>query len=572
MTESRRLPSTRVPSTPYRRAIPPSTDTLRLDGNEGARPSNELLKNLASRDVSLIRDYPDLAGLERAIAERNGVDVQQVVVTAGADDAIDRVCRAFLEPGRELLVPIPTFELIHRFAATAGGTVATVSWSESFPADELVANIRETTAVVAVVSPNNPTGLVATEQDLWRVASAAESAYVLLDLAYVEYADEDFATSALEFDNVIVARTFSKAWGLAGCRVGYLVTQPEIANVLRNAGNPYPVSALSIAVVLDRLEMAESEMESHVTTVRDERKRLMEFLDQHGVSSPPSEGNFVFAEFGVRTSFVFEALKSLGVLVRFFPHREETRTGLRISLPGNEKDFAKLIEALELCLNPQALLFDMDGVLANVENSYRRCTLETARSFGLDIERRDLEQAVLAGDANNDWILTQRLLASNGIEVTFDEIYERYQSLYIGTKDSPGLRESESLIVDRSALEELAKKYPLAVVTGRPRDEAAWFLEHVGISDLFNTTVCLEDGPNKPDPTPVRIALERLGLERAWMVGDTPDDIRAASAAGVLPIGTIAPAADPESNSEALIGSGAVAIIDNVAALPEMLP
>jgi HAD superfamily hydrolase (TIGR01548 family) len=229
-------------------------------------------------------------------------------------------------------------------------------------------------------------------------------------------------------------------------------------------------------------------------------------------------------------------------------------------------------ERLNAKLRPQALLFDLDGVIANVENSYRRCTLETERSFGLKLERSDLEQRLLAGNANNDWIMSQQILSENGIEIAFDDLYERFQSFYLGTGGIPGLRESETLLVDRSVLEELADRLPLAVVTGRPRDEAHWFLERCSIARLFAATVCLEDGPNKPDPTPVRLALERLGVERAWMIGDTPDDIRAASAAGVLPLGILAPGADVNRTPSALEDAGAVAILTNVSSLLQLLP
>ena len=572
MTKSRSYPTTRVPTDPYRRVTPPDRNTLRLDGNEGDRPTADLLEALASKDVSLLRDYPDLTALQSRIAARHGVDPARVVVTAGADDAIDRLCRAYLEPGRELLVPLPTFEMIHRFAAAAGGRVATVAWRDAFPADDLIARIGDDTALVAIVSPNNPTGLTASAADLERIATAAESAYVLLDHAYVEYASEDLTAAALQYENVMVARTFSKAWGLAGCRVGYLIAAPEIANVIRNAGNPYPVSALSVAVVLERLERGETAVKTHTDRIVAERDRLRAHLDSRGVFSPPSEGNFVFAELGGRARFVYDGLAHCGVLVRFFPHREEISTGLRISLPGSEPDFVRLIGALDLCLAPEALLFDMDGVLADVENSYRRCTLETARSFGLSLDRKELERAVLAGDANNDWILTERLLAARGIEVSFDDVYERYQQLYLGTETTPGLRETETLLVPRETLRSLAARMPLGVVTGRPAEEARWFLDHAGIADLFAATVCLEDGPNKPDPAPVRLALERLGVSRAWMIGDTPDDIRAASGAGVLPIGTIAPGGDPAANATALKPAGAVTILDNVASITELLP
>lgn len=544
---------------------------LRLDGNEGDRPPGLLLRALGAQDARLLREYPDLSELERVIAALHGLEPDHVVVTAGADDAIDRVCRAYLEPGRELLVPVPTFEMIHRFAATAGGTVVTVPWRDSFPTAEMIAGIGPNTALVTIVSPNNPTGLVATATDLEQIAEAAESAYVLLDHAYVDYATEDLTPAALEYENVMVVQTFSKAWGLAGCRVGYLLARPEVANVVRNAGNPYPVSALSIAVVAERLRTGEASVMRHVGSIRDELARLRIHLEELGVSSPLSEGNFVFAELGDRAQFVYDGLAWCGVQVRYFPHREETKNGLRISLPGNEQDFLRLTQALDKCLAPEALLFDMDGVLANVDGSYRRCTLETARSFGLDLEKEDLERAVMAGDANNDWVLTQRLLAENGIEVSFDEIYERYQELYLGTEDSPGFRESETLLVERPVLQELADRLPLGIVTGRPREEAQWFLERAGIDDLFATTVCLEDGPNKPDPKPVRLALERLGVERAWMIGDTPDDIRAAAGAGVMPIGIPPSGSDSTGISTALTDAGAVTVIDDVAVMKGML-
>ena len=356
MTVSKSYPTTRVPKDPYRRATPPARSTLRLDGNEGDYPPSLLLRQLASLETAALRDYPDASDLEREIAIRFGVEPERVVITAGADDALDRVCRAYLEPGRKLLVPVPTFEMIHRFAAAAGGSVATVPWGNSFPTEALIANIDQQTALVAIVSPNNPTGLVATAADLERVAVAATSSYVLLDHAYIEYADVDLTEAALAFENVIVARTFSKAWGLAGCRVGYAIAPPQVANVIRNAGNPYPVSALSIAAVTERLRIGEAAMNTHAARIRNERERLSDHLDSLGVSSPPSQGNFLFAELGDRARWVYDGLVSCGVLVRFFPHREETRTGLRISLPGNEGDFAKLTKALDICLTPDANL------------------------------------------------------------------------------------------------------------------------------------------------------------------------------------------------------------------------
>jgi HAD superfamily hydrolase (TIGR01549 family) len=115
------------------------------------------------------------------------------------------------------------------------------------------------------------------------------------------------------------------------------------------------------------------------------------------------------------------------------------------------------------------------------------------------------------------------------------------------------LREREVLIPRRELLEQLAARRPLAIVTGRPRAEAEWFLERAGVARLFATVVTMEDAPAKPNPAPVRLALERLGVRRAWMVGDTPDDMHAAAQAGVLPFAVAAPGDEaPEGGARAL--------------------
>ncbi len=179
---------------------------------------------------------------------------------------------------------------------------------------------------------------------------------------------------------------------------------------------------------------------------------------------------------------------------------------------------------------------------------------------------------VLAGDANNDWVLTQRILAGRGVEASLEAITEVYQHVYLGTSTSAGLRESERLLVARDLLSSLADRLPLAIVTGRPREEAEWFLEKEGLTDLFQAVICLEDGPLKPDPAPVRTAVSRLGVERTWMVGDTPDDIRAAAGASVVPIGIVAPGPDPATSAAALREAGAATVLAAIDDLMELIP
>jgi len=211
-------------------------------------------------------------------------------------------------------------------------------------------------------------------------------------------------------------------------------------------------------------------------------------------------------------------------------------------------------------------------VLADVSGSYRGAIIGTAQSFGVDLSPMDIQRAKDAGDANNDWILTQRLLREKGIESPLEEVTARFQRFYLGAENEPGLRERERLIPTMQMLRSLRDRVRLAIVTGRPRAEAEWFLERFGIADLFETLVCMEDAPAKPSPAPVRLAMERLGVSRAWMVGDTPDDVVAARLACALPIGVLAPGQDFEGAKSVLNACGAAEVMVSLDKMEELWP
>jgi histidinol-phosphate aminotransferase len=560
------------PEAAYRRPAPPP-GVLKLDGNEGALPPRALLETLAGLDPELLRRYPDVSVLEAALAVQFGVSPDRVIVTAGADDAIDRVCRAFLAPGRTMLLPDPTFEMLNRYAALAGGELVPVSWRrEPFPVDDFVGRLDARTSVIAVVSPNNPTGAVASLSDVRRLAGAAPAALVLLDHVYVEYASADLTAGVLDLPNVLVVRTLSKAWGLAGCRVGYALGGARVVATLRAAGGPYPVAAPSLSLALARLAGGEASLRPHVAAVRAERRVLTRRALALGLEAWPSQANFVLVECGRRAAFLATALAALGVLVRDFPGRPGLETALRITLPGQPDEFARLLAALDTALAPDALLLDLDGVLADVTDSQTAAIVATARSFGVAVTPDEVAAERRAGDAANDWAVTQRLVARRGVSAALAAVTACYQALYLGADGAPALRERERLIPERGVLERLAARHPLAIVTGRPRLEAEWFLTRAGIAHLFPVIVCMEDAPGKPDAAPVRLALSRLGVQSAWLVGDTPDDARSAAAAGALPLGVVAPGDDPGVTAAALEAVGAARVLGSVADLLELLP
>ncbi|GAB5372711.1 hypothetical protein AAMO2058_001688400, partial [Amorphochlora amoebiformis] len=225
---------------------------------------------------------------------------------------------------------------------------------------------------------------------------------------------------------------------------------------------------------------------------------------------------------------------------------------------------------------PRAVLFDMDGVLADVSGSYRVATLETAKAFGVSATEEDIDVIKAKGDANNDWVVTHRLILAkdNKSKVKYEEVRDKFQELYLGKDGKNGLRDTESLIPETKLLRRIAEKYPVAIVTGRPRDEADYFLKLHNLSDIFpqDLRICMEDGPPKPSPAPIIKALQKLGIEAApdlgvsYMIGDTVDDIRAAKDAGcdVLGLGFVPPGKNPLKVSRSLFGAGAVRVMESM--------
>ena len=212
---------------------------------------------------------------------------------------------------------------------------------------------------------------------------------------------------------------------------------------------------------------------------------------------------------------------------------------------------------------PDGLLFDLDGVIADVRESYLRCIIETAADLGCVVSESDVETAKRRGRANNDWVLTRELLLEHGIRVDLDEVTRIFQNRYLESSGRPGARERERLLAPTEVLQSLTTRYPSAIVTGRPRDEAEWFLGRFDISQCFRSVVAMEDAPLKPAPAGVLLAMKRLGITRPWMLGDTPDDMTAATAAGVVPVG-VTSIIENEETRRALIDSGARLVISNI--------
>lgn len=512
---------------------------LDLSRNEGRSTITTI--DLGPEDLAAATSrYPDTTRLAEAVAARHRLPADRVLMTAGGDDALFRCLIA--SAGRAVVATKPTFEMVRRYAAQLETPLIEVPWWDGdFPVDGFLSEAAGSPGLAVLVSPNNPTGNVATQADLRKVSDAYP--LVVLDAAYEEFADDGLTAAALEMGNVVVIRTLSKAFGLAGLRVGYLLGPADTVRRLAGFGSPYSVSALSAALATDALSSGLSDADEFAAGVTRRRERLTALLDELGCEPLPSQGNFVLAT-AVDPSWLVPAAASLGIGLRSFADRRELARCVRITVPATEEDFVRLERVLRSVLAPQALLFDMDGVLAEVKDSYRAAIVATAATFGVTVGEGDIAAAKARGNASDDWEVTRGLCAAAGVDIPFETVRERFEMLYQGGGGRDGLKMRERLLVTPQMLESWSKRFLLGVVTARPRRDAVEFLDRLEIGGFFSTVVTREDAASKPDPAPVRLALSRLGVERGWMFGDTVDDVTAARGAGVVPIGVVVPGDD----------------------------
>lgn len=222
----------------------------------------------------------------------------------------------------------------------------------------------------------------------------------------------------------------------------------------------------------------------------------------------------------------------------------------------------------------KALLFDLDGVLVDVAASYRRAVDMTVRHFsGTGIDPRGIQGYKDRGGLNNDWDLTLAVLADRGISADREAVVGVFQGFYLG-EDFDGLIRDEKWLADPAVLKSLAGGFATGIVTGRPRPETCHTLGLFEARSFFRVVVTMDDlppGRGKPDPLGIRLALSCLGLKEGFYAGDTVDDMAAARAAGLVPIGVALPPEGKDGQEARLLEAGAARVIADINRIGEVL-
>jgi histidinol-phosphate aminotransferase len=297
---------------------------LRLDFNEntsGCSPS--ALRALAGIDGETVARYPDVATAEMAIAAAYGHSPASALLTNGVDDALLLLALTVLEPGTEAIIPEPGFAMYRFYAAQLGARVVAVPFRRSpreFVTDcaALDRAVTPRTRIIFIASPNNPTGHLTPAADLLALAQRWPDILICVDEAYAEFVADDatgLLPCVLRQPNLVVTRTFSKAYGLAGARLGCLFAHPDLLPVLRKAHSPYSVSTLAAACGAAAVD-DKAWVRAYRREVIASRALLQTTLDELAIPYWCSAANFVLCDAGTRARELTAGLRSRGVLVR----------------------------------------------------------------------------------------------------------------------------------------------------------------------------------------------------------------------------------------------------------------
>ena len=247
----------------------------------------------------------------------SAVQPEQVVLTNGVDEAIHVLFETFLDAGDELLLPVPTYTMYEVYASATDARVISVQASEDlqFPFDRLLSAITPRTKIIAIANPNSPSGSIATRAQIIELARRAPQAVVLVDEAYFHFYGDTVIDLIDTLPNLVVARTFSKAYGLAGLRLGLLAGPVGLMQWIRRVLSPYSVNSLALACLPPALEDL-AYLNWYVGEVLAARSDFEAALDAVGMRHWPSHANFVLVYIGAQHAEFVRLMSAGGVLVR----------------------------------------------------------------------------------------------------------------------------------------------------------------------------------------------------------------------------------------------------------------
>ncbi len=319
---------------------------IRLDFNENTTGcSAAARKALARLTAKQIATYPEYAAPTRRLARYFRVHPEELLLTNGGDDALRVFFDTFVEPRTSVLICEPTFPMYRYYAEIAGARVQVLRYGANmeFPLDQAVAALRKKPCVFFLANPNNPTGTLVPAAAIRKLLRVATHTVVVLDEAYAEFSPESTVSWIRHYPHLFVARTFSKAEGMAGLRLGAVIGQRDSLSLVRRAMPPFPVNAAALAAGVAAVEERKT-IARYIRNVKRLRTWFARELQKRNVRVYPSSANFLLADFGKAGPAFFRKLERHNILVRERSH--DLGPGfVRITI-GTESELKKLLRLL----------------------------------------------------------------------------------------------------------------------------------------------------------------------------------------------------------------------------------
>jgi histidinol-phosphate aminotransferase len=309
--------------------------------------------------LELVTRYPQVYAdsLKQALATYIGTDIEHVVTGCGSDDVLDSAIRAFGQPGDRIAIPDPSFAMLPAFARMNELEPVLVPLDEDYAID-VKRMLGAQAKIIYICSPNNTTGTLESRSSIERLAAETDG-LVIVDEAYAEFAGENSIPLLDSYPNVVIVRTMSKAFGLAGLRVGYAVGSPEVIAEVEKSRGPYKVNAMAAAAAIAALTSGMEWVTAHIALAVENRGRITQRLRELGLDATPSAANFVFVPIE-NASAIAASMRRSGVAVRPFSDLPLVSDALRKS--GGS--------ALRISVGPSE---QIEAALAALETARREC-------------------------------------------------------------------------------------------------------------------------------------------------------------------------------------------------------
>ncbi len=296
---------------------------IKLASNENPLGPSPLALKAIRRVLPQIHRYPDGSGyyLKQALSQLLGLSADQILLGNGSNEIIELALKTFMKPGFEVISPVPSFLVYEKAVQALGGKSILVPLKRfRIDLEAILSRIGPRTQIIIINNPNNPTGTTIRKKEWeWFLRSVPDRILILLDEAYIDFVEDKDCPSGLHYidsgKNLIVFRTFSKAYGLAGLRIGYGLAQPELTDYVNRVRQPFNVNSLAQAAALGALK-DQAFYEKTRTLVRAGKKTIEKGLTRMGLSYVPSQANFILIKVPLKAQVVYEALLKKGIIIR----------------------------------------------------------------------------------------------------------------------------------------------------------------------------------------------------------------------------------------------------------------